>query len=179
MLKIGQKAPNVTLTDQFSTAFSTRGGNNYILLCFERFTGCPVCNFRVRELLKAQALLVGAGIKVVLVYESSQEELKSYLSLQPAPFSYVSDPERLLFQTFETEVSMLRVMKGVFHGLVGKAMSGRKISGPGSLPSPKGTTGALPAEFLIDKDGNLLMAHYAKYLGDDPEIDTILNLAKS
>jgi peroxiredoxin len=79
-----------------------------------------VCNFQVHELLAQADSLKARNIVVVLVYQSSRENLLGYLSGQVLPFTFVADPDNQLYRSYGIAHGMGKMMKGMFNGAWGK-----------------------------------------------------------
>lgn len=177
-LQIQQQAPLFHTTDVNGHVLdisSMRG--NLIYLSFERNAGCPVCNLRTHELLKQSQYFADHGITVIMVYESSLEKMKEYLGEAVYPYHFVADPKNELYNKYGVERSMTKVMKSMFHGLIGKAMKGKKL-----FKNPMKQDGhqdRIPAEFLIDKNGKLRLVHYGDYVGDHLSLDKIKRVVET
>jgi len=173
-LQVKQNAPDFNINDVFSNRISLY---NYkgkkVYLAFMRFAGCPVCNLRVHELLKHADAFKAKNIDVVLVYESSIANLRMYLEDTAYPFTFVADPENTLYNAYGVERSWTKFLGSMFKGMIGKASAGDKLFK--KKPELDGKINRLEAEFLIDENGRLAIAHYSEFLGDNVEIEKILN----
>jgi thioredoxin-dependent peroxiredoxin len=170
--QLNQQAPIFRTTDVNGSLIdinSLRGRQIY--LSFERNAGCPVCNLRTHELLKRAQYFLNQDIVVIMVYESSMEKMREYLGNDVYPFHFVADPKNELYNKYGVERSMGKVMKSMLHGIIGKAMEGKKL-----FKKPMKQDGHLdriPAEFLIDKEGKIRLAHYGRYIGDHLLFDDV------
>lgn len=171
-LKINQPAPDFTVTDTSGIEVSLRKlKGNKIYLIFERNVGCPVCNLHFHELTKRANYFAERGIKVILIYESVREKLTEYLNGSNYPFYFVPDPHNELYAKYCVDRSFVKVMKGLTRGLLSKAMAGSKLF---KKPMKQdGHIATIPAEFLIDEQGNLSVVHYGNFLGDHLPLTTI------
>jgi peroxiredoxin Q/BCP len=164
-LQTNQQAPSFRATDVngiLLDSISLRGKQIY--LSFERNAGCPVCSLRTHELLKRSTYFNDRDIKVIMVYESSPEKMKEYLGDSVYPFHFVADPKNELYNKFGVERSMGKVLKSLFHGIMGKVMKGKKLF---KKPMKQdGHRDRIPAEFIIDIQGRIRVAHYGNYIGD-------------
>lgn len=178
-LQLNEKAPNFSTADVFGRTVSQevfKGKNIY--LAFERNAGCPVCNLRVHALIKKSNLFEDLNTVVVLVYESTPEKMRSYLEGNRTSFYFVADPKNILYDRYGVEMSILKVMKSLFHGIIEKA---RKGTGLFKKPMKQdGHMARIPSEFLIDPQGNLTMVHYGRFVGDHMSIDFLeKNISRS
>ena len=127
--------------------------------------GCPVCNFQVHELLTKADSLQKTNLAVVLVYESTKEHMLSYLNQdEPMPFTFIADPQQQLYNLYGVQGGMGKIIKGMFHGAMGKVKQGKKLFR--SPMKQDGHASTVGADFLIDPQGRILDAHYSQFLGD-------------
>ena len=161
-----QPAPDFSVTDvagQPVSLASLKGRK--VLLMFMRNVGCPVCNLRMHELLEQADYFKARNLTVVAVYESTPERMRQYLTGQSVPFIMVPNPSQSLYQLYNVEVSGGKAMGSMFHGVIGKASQGKKL-----FPQPieqDGNKNRIGAEFLLDEQGTVAVAHYGRYIGDE------------
>lgn len=168
-----QPAPDFSVNDVYGQPIDLKKlVGKKVYLAFERNAGCPVCNLRMHEMLAKADRFVENNTVVVMVYESSHSKMKEYLGKGPYPFHFIADPTNELYNHYAVERSMVKIMKGLFHGLLSKAIKGKKL-----FKDPikqDGHTDRIHAEFMIDETGKLTMAHYANFIGDHVPLDKIL-----
>ncbi|MFZ6011914.1 MAG: peroxiredoxin-like family protein [Bacteroidota bacterium] len=141
-------------------------------LAFERNAGCPVCNLRTHELLKNADYFKSRNISMYLIYESPVDKMKQYLGENSYPFQFISDPQNQLYNLYGVKRSMLGVMRGLFNGILTKVSAGNKLF---SKPMRQdGHLDRIPAEFIIDQRGKIVLAHYGKFVGDHLPINTLM-----
>ena len=146
-----------------------------VLLLFMRNAGCPVCNRRMHELLDQAPYFQAHNLVVVAIYESSAAHLREYLAGQPMPFSLVSNPDQRLYQLYGLEISGRKALASVFHGVMGKARAGKKLF---AQPiAQQGNKNRIGAEFLLDEQGVVAVAHYGRYIGDELPLADIESFA--
>jgi peroxiredoxin Q/BCP len=171
-LQVNQQAPVFTTPDVYGQEISLQAlRGKKVYLAFERNAGCPVCNLRTHELLKQADYFLAHGVAVLLIYESTVEKMKDYLADIQSPFHFIADPENRLYESYQIERSFLKVLKGLFHGLIGKAMAGKKLFRKPTAQD--GNAGTIPSEFIIDEKGNLRAVHYGRYVGDMLALDVL------
>ncbi len=174
-LQVKQNAPDFNTHDVFGNPISLqKHKEKTVYLAFMRFAGCPVCNLRVHNLLKHADAFKAKNIEVVLVYESSLANIRQYLEGSTYPFIFVADPESTLYNAYQVEKSWAKLMGSMFKGMLGKVRAGEKLFG--KKPAMDGSMNRMEAEFVIDKNGKLAIAHYSAFLGDNIDIEKILNL---
>lgn len=145
-----------------------------------RFAGCPICNVHLRSVIVRQDELAAAGIKEVVVFHSTEEELRKYQT--ELPFPVIADPEKKLYAEFGVEKSARAVLNpgawpAIVRGLghcIG-AVIRRREKGP-PLMHENGLLG-LPGDFLIASDGTVVASKYGAHAYDQWTLDEVLELA--
>ncbi len=176
-LVAGQPARAFALADVTGqpVSLATLRGHK-VLLAFMRNAGCPVCNLRMHQLLEQADYFKAHNLTVVAVYESPAERLRQYLTDQPSPFVVVPNPDQSLYQLYALEVSGGKAMKSVFHGVMGKAKAGQKLM---AHPlAQDGNKSRIGADFLLDEQGKVAVAHYDRYIGDELPLADIRRFAQ-
>lgn len=172
-----QAAPDFSITNlNGDTVRLSDYKGRKVLLSFYRNTGCPVCNLRFHSLEKQAQNFSTKGLVVLAVYENTSQKLKEYTDNNPYYTTFIPNPQQDLYKQYGVEISMGKMMKGMFHGLMGKASEGKKLYKKSI--KQEGNTFRMTADFLIDENGNIAKAYYAKYLGDElpiSEIETFIN----
>lgn len=89
----------------------------YTHLQFRRFAGCPICNFHLHTFSKRAGDLKAAGIKEVIMFHSSVEEMRKYQD--NLPFVIVADPKKEVIQTIWSRDVLVSFVapKGIVGGL--------------------------------------------------------------
>lgn len=168
----GQTAPAFTIQDvQGSTVNLSDYKGKKILLTFYRNVGCPICNLRFHEVQEQSAYFKSKNLVVLAVYESSAENMKTYLEGENPYAVMLPNPERNLYQAYGIEKSKGKAFKSIFHGAIGKAKQGSKLYKTKMKQDGDGST--IGADFLIDENGIINRAYYGNYIGDHLSLDTI------
>lgn len=142
-------------------------------LQFRRFAGCPICSVHLREFTDRLAELTAAGIREVVVFHSTAEELRRYRS--DLPFDVLPDPDRELYRQF----GVGRSVRTVLHpraAITGTRGLIRGASLRGALRRDEDHLGQ-PADFLISPAGVLLAAQYGSNAADGWAVDNVLRQA--
>src|SRR5699024_3006546 len=115
------------------------------------------------------------GLKVLAMFSGTQEEVKRFVLSRPRPFQVVADPSPRPYETYGIEYSFWGKLKGIVTRLP-TALKGLKIVGLAGLK----TSNRLPADFIIDKHGQVIEAWYGRYAGDRIPLDHVdLYIARS
>jgi thioredoxin-dependent peroxiredoxin len=167
-----QTAPAFTAVDVNGTTVNLADyKGKKVLLTFYRNVGCPVCNLRFHELQEQSNLFKIKGLTVLAIYESTAENMKSYLEGESVYATMIPNPDLSLYTLYNIDKSMGKMMKGMFHGAMGKMKAGKKLFK--KKIKQDGNSNRIGADFLIDEKGNVQTAYYGKYVGDHLPIDAI------
>jgi hypothetical protein len=152
-----------------------------IHLELRRFAGCPVCNLHLRSVVVRNDELKAAGIREVVVFHSSAEDLHKYQA--ELPFDVIPDPDRKLYTEFGVESKPKAILSpaawpAIFKGL-GRSIAAT-IKGQEHAPpiKPAGGSTGLPGDFLIASDGRVIASKYGEHAFDQWSVDEVLSLAK-
>lgn len=166
----GQFAPPFSVKDidgRFHSIEQYKGKK--VLISFFRNAGCPVCNYRFHELEKEKDYFLRNDIVLLAVYESSPENVKMLRDTNQFYQILVPDPSGILFDLYRVEKSKAKINKGALHGARRKANEGNKLFS--KKIKQDGNDARVPADFIIDENGNIVTAYYGKYLGDHLTIE--------
>lgn len=149
-------------------------------LQFRRFAGCPVCDLHLRSVARRHAELAVAGVREVVVFHSTAEELLPHAV--DLPFDVIADPDKRLYAEFGVESgtralldprTWLPIMRGIFLSLLAVL---RKRQ-PMPSVNPHGGRFGLPADFLIASNGRALACKYGEHAYDQWSVDEVLAFA--
>ena len=154
------------------------GGLTHLQL--RRFAGCPICNLHLRSVVQRLGEIEAAGIREVVVFHSTREELLSYQD--ELPFAVIADPTRELYRRFGVEHRprallnrrTARIMPRAELAMMRSAFKNRRVPAP---VRPTGGLLGLPADFLIEADGTVAAARYGEHAYDQWSVDELLALA--
>ncbi len=150
-----------TTIDGTEVALSDYRGQR-VWLSFFRYAACPLCSFRIHELLTQwTTAFVPRQIHLLTVWQSKPEKLQEIVDRYAPPFSLITDPEMELYRLFEVEEGMLKAFgKEVFTGM----NNARKAKIP-LVRGWEGSPSRRPADFLINGEGVIEVAHYGENVG--------------
>ncbi|WP_068180906.1 peroxiredoxin-like family protein [Mycobacterium sp. UM_CSW] len=145
--------------------------NRLVHLQFRRFAGCPICNLHLRSIVRRHDEIAAAGVREVVVFHSTDEELRRYAG--DLPFAVVGDPTKALYDEFGVGTSP----RSVLHP---RALVSALRSGMGNVNMhPTGGHLGLPADFLIGTDGRVLACKRGRHANDQWTVDEVLAQAHS
>ncbi|NBV14320.1 MAG: hypothetical protein EBS07_09680 [Sphingobacteriia bacterium] len=172
-MRQGDMLPEIVLHPVFgdSVVFSAFKGKN-ILITFNRYVSCPLCNFRTHELLEKYDTLRSHGLLIISVYESGRETLTEYTTKEEVPFIMIADPEEYLYRQFKIQRSWWKSFTGLFHAYSAKHSPGKKLFK--SSYARDGHLNRIGADFLVDTNGIVQVAYYGKFVGDHLPVSEIV-----
>ena len=163
--KQGDKLPELSLSPVFGDSINTSElKGKKILITFNRYVSCPLCNFRTHELLAAYDTLKQNDFVIISVYESSKKTLTEYTKQEDIPFIMIADPEEKLYKLFKVQKSWWKTFIGLFNHYGEKHLKGKKLFK--SKYERDGHLNRIGADFLIDEKGIIQTAYYGKFVGD-------------
>jgi len=168
----GLKAPEFSEVDihgEIHTMEKYRGRK--WMLSFFRYASCPMCNFRVHQLIQEYEDWKKLDFRILTVFESSKESIEKYVGKQDVPFPIIPDPGLSLYRSYQVESSWFKYMlaavpfiNALIHGFF--------------LGKIEGDKAIVPADFLINPDGTIHTAYYGKNIGDHLKIKNIRSFIK-
>jgi len=174
-LKEGQKAPNFEVTDiQGKRVNLYEIPNQKIFLAFFRYAECALCNLRVSELKNATERFKKLDIKLIAIFQSSNESLiKSIHNRHSFDFTIISDPNSKLYDIYGVKSSWIKLIrtttwKGI-KSMIKASSKGFKLGG-----KIEGKFNQIPADFLLNKDKYIEISHYGNNLIDHIPIERII-----
>ena len=138
-------------------------------LQFRRYAGCPYCNLHLRSIVARHDEIRAAGIREVVLFHSTAEELRAHN--ESVPFAVVADPDRRLYREFGVEPSVRALLdpRAWLPALRGVAAKRRPLAGD----HHSGHLGR-PADFLIASDGRVLASKYGVHAFDQWSVNELL-----
>jgi peroxiredoxin len=151
-----------------------------IHLQFRRFAGCPICNLHLRSFILRSDEIAAAGVREVVVFHSTAEELVSNQS--DIPFDIIPDPEKRLCREYGVGSSWRSVLHPGALTSVPRAAwlaTTRRFTVGAPLPLRPATNGrkGLPADFLVTTEGYVAGVKYGRHSGDSWSVDEVLAAA--
>jgi hypothetical protein len=146
-------------------------------LQFRRFAGCPVCNVHLQSIVRRHDEIAGAGIREVVVFHSTDKELRRYVD--DLPFAVVGDPDKALYAEFGVgsaprAVLDPRAVAPALISVIRRVFGGTRGQKPITNLHPTGGRLGLPADFLIGSDGRVIACKYGTHANDQWSVDEVL-----
>lgn len=170
----GDKIPELVLSPVFGDSIRTSElSGKKILITFNRYVSCPLCNFRTHELLTVYDTLKKNNLVIISIYESTKETLTEYTNKEQVPFIMIADPDEKLYQLFKVQKSWWKSFIGLFNRYHEKHSGGKKLFKANY--ERDGSLNRIGADFLIDENGIVHTAYYGKFVGDHLHVEEIMN----
>ena len=178
-LNTGDKFPEITFNTAYKTDLHTpeifHGTTAFWVL---RYIGCTVCRYDVKLLAERYAEFQNKNTQVFVLMQSDAAHVQENLQKTDTvlPFEIITDPEQKIYEllSIEPAESMEALAEGVGEHLRAKARQARLCGF--SHGDYEGNEQQLPALFIVNEDGTVKCAHYAKNIMDMPSIDEVLAL---
>jgi len=134
-----------------------------VLLSFLRFATCPFCTIRFQQLINELPKYEKQGLKMLVVFESSPDYIRQYLSRRGLPFPVIPDPDGQLYRLYQVEHSMGGLLLGMFRL---PSLIGAMFDPLYRMAKPDSSISRIPADFLIDEGGVIADSYYGRDIGD-------------
>ncbi|THF73178.1 redoxin domain-containing protein [Cohnella fermenti] len=173
-LQPGMAAPAFRTVDQQGNFLSLehyRGRK--VLLAFMRFSACALCNLRVHRLIGRYPEWQRQGLDVIAVFESPEANLRTHVGAQNAPFPLAADPASQLYDLFGVETSEEKVRLTLADANTKNCVEEAAAAGFALTPEEGSNFHRMPAEFLIDENGIIRLAHYSRLITDQLALEEI------
>lgn len=181
-IETGMVIARRTLASIRREAVSIPQPDRLVHLQFRRFAGCPVCNLHLRSFARRHEEIDALGIREVIVFHSTADELLRYES--DLPFAVIADPDKRLYREFGVEASPRalldpRAWLPIIRAVLKTARDIIRERRPIPPGRPAGGSLGLPADFLIATDGHVLACKYGLHADDQWTVDELRSLVRS
>lgn len=126
------------------------------------------------QLCQYQEELEQLNVEVLIISFGTLPAVQIWLEETCSPFRVLLDPERSTYQAYEIERSLRRSwnLRTIWH-YAQLLTSGRRWRGI------QGDSAQLGADFVVDPDGSLRLAHYSQDPTDRPHVEDLLALFRA
>lgn len=164
-----------TLTAIDGTEVPLPDPDRLLHLQFRRFAGCPVCNLHLRSIVNRHEEILAAGVREVVVFHSSRQELLTHAG--DLPFAVVADPDKHLYREFGVESAPRSLLDPrAWPGIVRGVRAALRRGDPKPALRVAGGRFGLPGDFLIAPDGRHLASKHGTHADDQWSVDELLSL---
>lgn len=146
------------------------------VLFFLRYAGCPLCQFKIAELMRDMARFQALGAQVFVVLQSEPASVRAHLGEREMASRIICDPQLALFRLYGVESG--NVFQYLTPSVLKKASQAKRQGFSHGMK--EGLEMQRPATFIIDSTGVVRFVHYGKDIGDVPEnADLLARLAQT
>ncbi|MBC7794477.1 MAG: redoxin domain-containing protein [Clostridia bacterium] len=168
-MRVGVAAPDFSSTDASGESFAV---SNYrgspMLLSFYRYAACPLCNLRLHDLTGRWPDLAKRGLVGAAVFQSPVDSIKVHLTGHGERLRLIPDQDETLYALYGLEKSLAAFLSPKN---LPRLVTAHRAGFP--QRAIEGSFTRLPADFLIDGDGIVRVAHYGQTLYDHIGFDVI------
>ena len=176
-LKVGQQAPEFsveTIDGKPVSLSELRGGP--VWLAFFRYAACPLCNFRIHQLLSIwPQAFSGRNFKMFGVFQSPGRKLEGLVKRHDPPFGIISDTKLELYTEYRLETKMKDAFGKEVREVIGKS----RKEGMQIVHIPDGPPSRVPADFLIDQHGMIQNAFYGENIAQHIPFEDVSNFLEA
>ena len=145
------------------------------IITFYRFATCPFCNLRINEFSKRHDEL-GDNFEIIAIFDSPLDFLIKSSKKHNAPFKILADENFDYFKKYDVEQSAWKFLVGSTLGFFRLL----KAFAKGYIPMQmKGSMRTVPVDILINADGTIETAYYAKNTTDHLNFDEVKTFSMS
>ncbi|WP_242371130.1 peroxiredoxin-like family protein [Anaeromyxobacter sp. SG26] len=168
-LRVGDRAPAVVLEALDGSRLQCQVPRGPVVVSFTRHAGCPVCQLHVGRIAAAMPEFEALSCAVWMVFQSAPARLQAAMAEWRPGFLAVADPGAVLYDAFGVGASlsgylhprsMLALVRATRAGKRHRRFEGRETQ--------------MPADFVLDRTGRIVLAHVGRSVGDDVPVATLL-----
>lgn len=176
-LQKNAKAPNIIATDISDKKINLTefAGAKKVLITFHRYASCPICNFKIRELIKNYKDLATNGMEIVMFIESSKEKILQSTKGLEIPFYVIPDPKSEYYKIYGVKRNSVTAITGFLNKKTRKMLR-ENWHTEGERGKDDGYFNRMGADFVVDLNGNIEDLYYGKFLGDGMDIQRVKNM---
>jgi peroxiredoxin len=171
-LRIGQVFTHCDLPTLRGATVHIPDAQRLVHLQMRRYAGCPICSLHLRSFVRRKDELEQAGIREVVVFHSSAQELRKVHA--DLPFDVVPDPARDLYRALGVTTSPRALLDP--RGLYAVARAALASASPDPTAGMRDGSFGLPADFLVSPDGIVRALKYGVHADDQWSVDEVLAL---
>ncbi|SHE89720.1 Peroxiredoxin [Seinonella peptonophila] len=174
-LQPGTIAPTFQCIDQNGKTISLENfRGKKVLLSFFRFAACALCNLHVHQLIQQYPNWQKQGLEVITFFESPQENIHAHVGSQQAPFALIADPKAEVYDRYYVETSVEKIESIMKDKEKVRSLTAKAEAAGFALTHEAGSNFyRLPAEFLINENGVIDIAHYNQSVEDHLSFEVI------
>lgn len=140
-----------------------------VLLCFQRYTGCPLCNSFLSRL--SRQIPEQQHHRIFALFHSPKKAVRQWVQSQKGcGFNFLADPEREIYRTYGVESSLPAFLFGAGPWNPNLLQAFFKGHMPGRFHK---TPLTLPAHFIVSSSDKILECRYSRTIGGHMKLGNI------
>lgn len=166
-IAVGESPPRFsfnTAREQGLDFYREIKGRKTVLL-FLRYAGCPLCQFKIVELMQDMERFRALGAQVFVVLQSEPASVRAHLGERDMASKIICDPQQALFRLYG--VGPGNVFQYLTASVLKKAWQAKRRGFSHGMK--EGLEMQCPATFIINSAGVVRFVHYGRDIGDVPE----------
>ncbi|MDD3193454.1 MAG: peroxiredoxin-like family protein [Oscillospiraceae bacterium] len=180
-LHVGDKMPSFTFQTEAQSGLTTAavlsGGRTVFWVL--RYIGCTTCRYDVHQIAAHYGEFQQRNAQVYVVMQSDPAVVREDLKGSPLPYHIICDQDQAIYKALEipaTETKEERMPTSP-EDIAKLEAKKQKVKESGFVHGRyEGNEQQLPAMFVVDPDGTVVYAHYAKNSIDMPTVEEMLQL---
>lgn len=179
-IQVGEKMPNFAFDTGYSSGKQLSdylGGKTVVWVL--RYIGCPTCSYSAYLINNRYDEFLAKDAKVLMVMQSDPKHIQDYLGERniELKFDIVADTEMEFYKTLDIKPAAdMEGLRGDRDPEESKKLFAAIKEAGFTHGDYEGDELQLPALFILDDEGVVTYAHYAKDGGDMPSVDEVLEL---
>jgi len=184
-LSVGEKMPNLvfnTAHESNKTVETVIGEKKRTVFALLRFIGCTSCRYDIHLLAGRYQEFLDLDTQVYIVLQSEPANVREDLKNTKLPFDIICDADMEFYQRLDIPVAPCREerMPNDPVGIAKLEERKQKIKEIGFVHGKnEGKSQQLPALFVVEQDGTVSYAHYAKNSVDMPSVNEMLKIIQA
>jgi peroxiredoxin len=172
-ISVGELAPDFTISALDGSQVTLSGLRGQpVWLAFFRYAACPLCGYRIHELLAQWGRRFAQHRFTMLgVFQSPAEKCREAIGSKQLPFSILPDPEMNLYVLYHLESGV----KGMLSMDVPRTLMAARKEGIPIFSAFQGPATRIPADFLIDAEGVVRAAFYGRNMSEHIPFEVMEN----
>jgi peroxiredoxin len=170
-LQPGDRFPDLTLDSlDGPVQLAERWRERPLVIAFMRHFGCAFCREHLIQLSRSYDDLRAAGGDALAVFQYRAEPSTSFCRSRGVPFECLGDPTRAGYKAVGLERGERKEYMGlrVYRHWIRAAKVGAYVG------RPQGDIAQRPGTFVVDRGGEVVLAHYNRSSPDNPAIAALV-----
>ena len=179
-INVGEKMPDFVFNTGYRTGVKLYDGTaEKTVLWVVRYIGCPPCRYDAHVIGQRINEFKAKGANVFVLMQSDQEHIQEDLERTGEPdlaVEIIADPEMTIYKALDIPIAKDKTE------LRGEGEEYDRYLAKGAATKAAGYTHGdyegdelqLPAQFIIDREGTVLLANYARSMGGMYTVDELL-----